>query len=184
MNPGNIILLSGGSQAAKAAIIQELQSIFDVPYLHIPIEKYSSRQSSHESEGPQQEDATLHHLRSNIHLTIASLARAGNPIVADYELIDSRWLRECANLYCELPALLVCVRSSQEGIETPEQGAALHTLPVYDLEIDSSLFDPHQCACLIRERLIKGPSPLAWHWLKAWTDPVKHGGWIRAGAES
>lgn len=86
---------------------------------------------------------------------------------------------------------LVSVRCSLEVLEAREQARAnrspgqarvqviaVHNPGVYDLEVDTSLRSPEECALQIKQRLQARP-PTAMHWLKAWSDPAKQRGWIR-----
>jgi hypothetical protein len=50
--------------------------------------------------------------------------------------------------------------------------------------VDHMLIEPcwlRECALLFCDltALLAGAPPLAWHWLKVWSDPAKHRGWIR-----
>lgn len=134
---------------------------------------------------------------SGMHRMIAALASAGNHVIADHCLFELHWLRECALLFCELPTFFVGVRSSSAVLEAQEQEsgsrtfyqaqaqlAAVHTPGVYDLALDTALLSPLECALQIKRRVLAGPPPLAMCWLKVWSDPAKHRGWLRQNEQS
>lgn len=54
-----------------------------------------------------------------------------------------------------------------------------HTQGIYDLTVDTAQLTPDECALQIKRRLSAGAPPTAMHWLKVWSDPAKHRGWIR-----
>lgn len=127
--------------------------------------------------------------------SIAAHSRLGLNVIAefghhaDYEHV----LRDCARRLEGLPALFVGVRcpieqimerrnagqSGREGayaVGTPDDPIpepvrrwqdAVHVPGVYDLEVDTSLLSPQDCAELIRRRLRDGPPATAFHQLAA-----------------
>jgi len=96
-------------------------------------------------------------------------------------------LPDCARQLTGLPALFVGVRCPVEVIMrrrratwpaiTPDDGSVpqtvslwqqvVHVPGIYDLEVDTSLLDPAECADLIRQRLKNGPPPTAFQRLAA-----------------
>jgi chloramphenicol 3-O phosphotransferase len=197
MNPGKIILLHGRTCAEKTNICTALQSIADGPCLHVDLEQMfdlrpkqplpladghwagTSRPSAVADHARYTCDPHNQQLISDAHHTIAGLASVGYHVIVDHMLIEPRWLRECALLFGDLTALLVGVRCPQSGSPTDSPLTALHPPGVYDLEVDPALCSPLQCAWQIKERLLAGAPPMAWRWLKVWSDPAKHRGWIR-----
>ncbi|MEZ4862379.1 MAG: hypothetical protein R3C14_13770 [Caldilineaceae bacterium] len=199
MNSGKIILLNGVTCIEKTNICTALQAVLDEPALYLGLEQLidllpnykqvlpvgadrlasTPRSNAMENNALYACDSCGQQVISGMHRMIAALASAGNYVIADHFLFDLRWLRECALLFCDLPVLLVSVRCPQEMSETYPQVTTLDTPGVYDLEVDPSLFSAHQCALQIKERMLAGVPPMAWHWLKVWSDPAKHRGWIR-----
>jgi len=118
-------------------------------------------------------------LLAGMHQTIAALAHLGHHIIVDHTARDVRWLRECTQLFCELPIFFVGVLSSPIMLEPYAWGSAnrtfdqaqaqltaVHRPGVYDLELDTALFSPLECAMQIKDRMQKGPPPLAIRWLR------------------
>lgn len=207
MTHGNIILLNGASSAGKTSILQALQEVLDAPYLNAGIDKFIFMLPDRYLErplwdevlgrttqaGPLGQPGPLgSQLMAGMHQAIATLARAGNHVIVEHVLVEPGWLRECAQLFCDLPTFFVGVRCPLEILEARERArdnrtfgqaraqlAAVHTPGVYDLEVDTSCFSPLECALQIKRRLHEGPPPTAMRWLKAWSDPAKHRGWLR-----
>jgi chloramphenicol 3-O phosphotransferase len=208
MTSGNIILLNGAAGDDKTSIVQALQAVLDAPYLNMGVDKLVSMLPDGYLERPLRDkglDCTTQaglldrpdpyspQLISGMHHTIAALARAGNHVIATHMLSEPGWLRECAQLFCELPTLFVGIRCSLEILEAREQASsnrpfgsayfgAVHIPGIYDVEVDTSLLSPMECALQIKHRIQEGTPPIAMRWLKAWSDPAKHRGWLRRRA--
>ena len=124
--------------------------------------------------------------------SIAAHSRQGLNVVSDFGHHDSfsvprGILPDCARRLRGLPALLVGVRcpievilerrratgwgeSRPDGIS--ESGAErwqreVHQPGIYDLEVDTSVMSPDECAQAIRQRLDTGPPPTAMERLAA-----------------
>lgn len=121
--------------------------------------------------------------------SIAAHSRAGLSVVADVGHHDAAILADCARRLAGLRAYLVGVRCPIEvvlerraaseagryltaaaaGEPVPEpvlrwQGA-VHVPGIYDLEVDTSLLNPHECAEVIRARLEDDDPPRAFETL-------------------
>lgn len=207
MTPGNIILLNGASSAGKTSILHALQEVMAAPYLNAGLDKFLFRLPDHCCErswrdqvlglttqaGPFSSPGQLSdQLIAGMHQTIAGLARAGNHLIVDHVLVEPCWLRNCAQLFWELPIFFVGLRCPLAVLEAREQArgdrtfgqaraqaAIVHTPGVYDLEVDTARFSPLECALQIKQRVQAGPPPLAMRWLKVWSDPAKVRGWLR-----
>jgi len=119
-----------------------------------------------------------HQLMSGMHHAIAVLARAGNNVIADHVLVEKRWLQECADLFSDFQAWFVGIRCPLEVLERRERersdrtlGQAraqfhlVHAHGLYDVEVDTSVYDPKECALQIKHHLQHGP-PSAFKRLK------------------
>ncbi len=114
---------------------------------------------------------------------IAAHSRAGLNVVADFGHHDAAILADCARRLHGLPAYFVGVRcpidvimerrnasppgtyavgSSEDPVPAPVQRwqDQVHALGVYDLEVDTSVLTPEECAAAIRERLTSPPTAL------------------------
>lgn len=176
---GTIILLNGASSSGKTSLVRALQDALDVALLDAGIDRFLWMLPKRYLRPPLWDEvlgrateagATGQALISGMHHAIAALAQAGNHVVADHVLVDPRWVDECARLFRDLPAYLIGVRCPLEILEQREQqrhdrtlGQAraqfdlVHAHGVYDLEVDTSLASPEQCAQQVIERLRAGP---------------------------
>lgn len=121
-----------------------------------------------------------------MYASIAQHSRLGLNVVVDVGHHDvyaapRRILPACARLLVDLPALFVGVRCPLEVImqrrretwpgNAPDDGSvpppvrlwqqAVHIPGIYDLEVDTSVLSPQECADVIHKRLEEGPSPTA-----------------------
>jgi chloramphenicol 3-O phosphotransferase len=109
-----------------------------------------------------------------MHRAIWGLSLAGNNVVADHVLVEPAWVLDCAALFAPLPAYLIGVRCPLEVLEQRErqrrdrtlgqaraQHAIVHAHGVYDLEVDTSLHTPEECAAQVQAFLRQGASPQA-----------------------
>lgn len=123
-------------------------------------------------------------LYAALYESIAAHSRAGLNVVADVGHHDAATLADCARRLAGLPALFVGVRCPVEVImerrsaSSPGRYATgtaadpvpapvrrwqrdVHVPGVYDLEVDTSLLTPEECADAIRRRLENGARPTA-----------------------
>lgn len=187
MSLGTIILLNGTSSSGKTSIVRALQDSLEEPFLDTGIDKfiwmlphrYLDRPLWDEVLGLATEAGPVgHRLIAGMHHTIATLSRAGNHIVADHVLVEKSWLKECAELFSNMPALFVGVRCPLEVLEQREaarrdrtlgqaraQYPLVHAHGIYDLEVDTSKLTAGECAAQIIERLEHGAAPSAFRYL-------------------
>jgi chloramphenicol 3-O phosphotransferase len=201
MTPGKIIILNGTSSSGKTTLVTALQQLLEEPYLDAGIDKFlwmlpkrylneptywRELFTYHWPEEGSQDGLVIetgprgHQLMSGMHQAIAALAWAGNNVIADHVLLEAGWVRECAELFAELPALFVGIhcplavveqRERDRGNRTLGQARAqfyrVHAHGLYDLELDTALDTPDVCALRIQERLESGIPPTAFKLLKA-----------------
>jgi chloramphenicol 3-O phosphotransferase len=100
---------------------------------------------------------------------IAAYAAAGNQTIVDDVIYDRRVLKAAVTAFSTSNVLFVGVRCPLEVAESREQargdrarGGArtfyqdVHAHKVYDLEVDSSLFTPAECALQIKQAIQEG----------------------------
>jgi chloramphenicol 3-O phosphotransferase len=118
-------------------------------------------------------------LVSGMHRAVQSLSVSGNHSIVDHVLLEPDWLAECACLYADLPAWLVGVRCPLEVLEERERqrkdrtlGQAraqfyrVHAHGVYDIEVDTSVNQPMECALQIKEFITGERKPAAFKELR------------------
>ena len=189
LQPGKIILLNGTSSSGKTSVLRAVQASFSEPYLDLGIDKfiwamperYLDRLLWDDVLGlATQAGGTGHRLFGAMHHAIAAAARQGMNVVADHVLVEPRWVVECAALFHDLPAWLVAIRCPLDVLEARERARKNRTLgqaraqfdlvhahAVYDLEVDTSLMSPEECAHATKGCLESGAPPTAFRLLNA-----------------
>lgn len=176
--PGNIIILNGTSSSGKTSLLRAVQDLFDEPYLDLGIDKfiwamprrYLDRPAWDEVLGlATQAGGAGQRMVAAMHQAIAAAARTGHPVVADHVLVEPARPADCAAALADLPAWLVAVRCPLAVLEERERsrkdrtlGQAraqfdlVHAHGVYDVEVDTSLMSPLDCARAVRARMQAG----------------------------
>jgi chloramphenicol 3-O phosphotransferase len=175
MTNGNIIILNGASSSGKTSILEALQEILEEPYLNAGIDKFIWMLPERYLERPLWDDvlglassagAQGHTLMTGMHHAIAALSKNGNHVVADHVLVEPKWLYECAELFSKLPAYFIGIRCPLDVLEQREKERKNRTLGqakaqfdlvhagcIYDLEVDTSIYSPRECAAQIKARM-------------------------------
>jgi chloramphenicol 3-O phosphotransferase len=185
---GTIIIINGTSSSGKTSIVKALQQQSAVPYIDAGLDRFLWMLPSRYLDRPLWDDVlglateagqTGHTLARGMHRAIAALAHSGNNVVADHVLVEPGWVTDCAELFWQLPAYLVGVRCPLTVLEERErtrrdrtlgqakaQYPLVHAHDIYDLEVDTSVLSPQECAAAILERVSSGGPPTAFHQLK------------------
>ncbi len=175
---GNIIILNGASSSGKTSIVKAFQALMEAPYIDAGLDRFLWMLPARYLERPLWDDVLGlaeragdmgHQLVTGMHQSIAALSRSGLNVVADHVLVEEAWLRECAVLFADLPAWLVGVRCPLEVLEQREklrrdrtlgqarlQHDPVHRHGIYDLEVDTSIQSPEECAREIKKRIENG----------------------------
>lgn len=104
----------------------------------------------------------------------AALATTGNDVIIDDVVFDSRVLEAAVTTLHPFNVLFVGVLCPMDVAEERERARGdrvqglvnahyhrVHAHGMYDLDIDTSILTPIDCATQIKERLLKGPAPNA-----------------------
>jgi chloramphenicol 3-O phosphotransferase len=199
MSTGKIIILNGTSSSGKTSIVKVLQTALDEPYLDAGLDRFLWMLPKHYLERPLWDDVlgmasqagTIgHQLVAGMHRSILALSRSGMNVIADHVLVEPSWLDECIQLFGGSPAYLVGVRCPLEVLEereasrkdrtlgqAREQFGLVHKHGLYDVEVDTSLSKPEECAQQIMQRMKDPPMALRGLKRKAHTHPS----WLRTG---
>jgi chloramphenicol 3-O phosphotransferase len=113
-------------------------------------------------------------LLKGIYHAVAALAAQGNDVIIDDVIFDPRALREAVNVLYSFNVLFIGIRCPLEIAKGREQERGnrtlglveahydvVHSHGVYDLEVDTSVLTPAECARRIKDRLQHGPPPTA-----------------------
>lgn len=120
-----------------------------------------------------------HQFISGLHHTVRTLATLGHHLVVDHAFDHRNWVEECLQLWQDVPVYLIGVhcplpvllqRAEARKGERVEAYSEIvtwefdethrHTHGIYDLEVDTSLLSPMECALQIL-RHIDSTSPRA-----------------------
>jgi len=182
MAAGKIIILNGTSSSGKTSIVKALQIALEEPYLDVGLDRFLWMLPKRYLERPLWDDVLGmasqagnigHQLVAGMHRSILALSRSGINVVADHVLVDPRWLDECIDLFEGLPAYLVGIHCPLEVLEqreasrkdrtlgqAREQFGLVHKHGLYDIEVDTSISKPEECAQQIMQRMKDPPIAL------------------------
>lgn len=180
---GRIVFLNGASSSGKSSIARALQGLLAEPYLHLELDQFFRMLPRRLLGAAEHRDAgiDLSGIISGFDRSIAALAAAGNNLIVDHVLERRETLDRCLWLLEDFWVLFVGVRCPAEELQRRERsrnrmkGLASLQLPcvhahgVYDLEVDTSLRNPVECAAEIVAAL-RGSPPSAFHRLRTMTD--------------
>lgn len=178
-NPGTVIILNGTSSSGKSTILKELQKQLSEPYLEAGIDKFLWMLPKRYLEPPLWDEVfgkadrlgdTGHQLVYSMHHAIRALALSGSNVLADHVMIHSGCRQGVAHLLHDLPTYLVGVRCPLEVLEERERARKDRTLGqarkqfdlvhanlAYDIEVDTSLKSPEECALTIMNYIQSTP---------------------------
>ena len=179
MAPGTIIFINGTSSSGKTSIVHALQDQLTEPFLEAGIDKFIWMLPKRYLDRPLWDDVlgfadkagvTGNHLIRGMHRSIVALSLAGINVLADHVLVEKEWVDECVKLFAQLPAYLIGVQCPLDVLEDRErirknrtlgqaklQFPLIHKYTLYDLEVDTSLSSPEDCAREIIGRVKKPP---------------------------
>ncbi|MFC1997324.1 chloramphenicol phosphotransferase CPT family protein [Chloroflexota bacterium] len=173
----NAIFLNGTSSSGNSSIAKALQEIIEPPCIHWRIDDYLSaypkglwaKKEIVQPEWPK--------IIQGFHAAGAAIARVGNLVIID-DVLESEppWEENLLKLFNGLSVLFVGVHCPLVELERREKerkdGKArvqfnqVHSIAVYDVEVDTSVLSPLECAAIIIEQLRSEPRPLAFDQLR------------------
>lgn len=176
-------MINGASSSGKTSLVRALQDTLPQPYLEAGIDKFIFMMPERYLERPLWDDVlgkadhagqAGHTLVAGMHRAIRALALAGLHVLADHVLVEAAWAQDCAAVFAGLPAYLVGLRCPLAVLEERErsrrnrtlgqarlQHELVHAHVTYDLEVDTSLLNPQDCAGRIAAFLEQGCPPQA-----------------------
>ena len=183
MKPGQIVVLNGAPRAGKSSIVAAIQETFDWVWLNLGVDVARQATPPRYQPGIGLRPGYSDHaaaplvpaLYAGWYESIAAESRAGLNVAAEFGHHDAAILADCARRLDGLPALFVGVRCPIDVIlerraltgkpVDPEPvrlwQERVHQPGIYDLEIDTSLLTPGECAAAIRRRLDDPAPPTA-----------------------
>lgn len=175
---GTVILLNGTSSSGKTSIARALLDLLDGTWFHFPVDAFHALRGGQEiPDGGLQ--AELDRTAKGFHRAVAGMAAGGNNLVVDYPL-SRRWrLLDLLDLLVPEDTVLVAVRcplpelnrrEAERGDRQPglaaQQFAAVHSHGLHDIDVDTGVRSPAECARHIRDALPDLCRPTAFETLR------------------
>lgn len=176
----SIILLNGTSSSGKSSIAKALQEIIEAPCIHWCIDDYLSAYQKGLWRKKEIVQLEWPKIIRGFHAAGAAIARAGNLVIMD-DVLESEppWVENLLELFEGLSVLFVGVHCPLTELESREKerkerkdGMArfqfdqVHSIMIYDVEVDTSVLNPQECAAIIFEYLRAEPQSLAFDRLR------------------
>lgn len=175
---GTVILLNGTSSSGKSSIAGALLDLLDGTWFHMPVDAFHSMRCD-KPIADEDLQAEIDRTAKGFHRAVAGMAAGGNNLVVDHPL-SRRWrLLDLLDLLVPEDTVLVGVRCPLTELERRERergdrelGLAamqfdqVHAHGAHDLDVDTSLLSPEECALRIRDFLTDRPRPTAFEQLR------------------
>ncbi|MFG2638437.1 chloramphenicol phosphotransferase CPT family protein [Streptomyces sp. NPDC048362] len=175
---GTVVLLNGTSSSGKSSIARALLEELDGIWFHMPVDAFHAMRCRHplaDEDLRGEIDRTV----KGFHRAVAGMAAAGNNLVVDHPL-SLRWrLLDLLDLLVPADTALIAVRCPLPELERRErergdrqpglaalQFGHVHAHGRHDLDLDTSLLSPRECALRIRDFLVDRPRPTAFEELR------------------
>ncbi|MFF4573885.1 AAA family ATPase [Streptomyces sp. NPDC001410] len=175
---GTVVLLNGTSSSGKSSIARALLDLLDGTWFHMPVDAFHSMRCD-KPIADEDLQAEIDRTAKGFHRAVAGMAAGGNNVVVDHPL-SRRWrLLDLLDLLVPEDAVLIGVRCPLPELERRERergdrqpGLAamqydqVHSHGDHDLDVDTSLLSPEECALRIRDFLPDRPRPTAFERLR------------------
>jgi chloramphenicol 3-O phosphotransferase len=178
---GTVILLNGTSSSGKSSIARALLDLLDGTWFHMPVDTFHAMRGGHGEREMSDQDLQTEIDRTvkGFHRAVAGMAAGGNNLIVDHPL-SRRWrLLDLLDLLVPDDTVLVAVRCPLPELERREtergdrqpglaalQYPQVHSHELHDLNVDTSLNSPTQCAQHIHDFLPNRPHPTAFDALR------------------
>jgi chloramphenicol 3-O phosphotransferase len=175
---GTVILLNGTSSSGKTSIARELLDVLDGTWFHMPVDAFHAMRGKGEI-AEEDLQAEVDRTAKGFHRAVAGMAAAGNNVVVDYPLSRPWRLLDLLDQLVPENTVLIGVRCPLPELERREiergdrqRGLAamqydqVHSHELHDLDVDTSVRRPRECALRIREALPNLPRPTAFETLR------------------
>jgi chloramphenicol 3-O phosphotransferase len=165
---GTVILLNGTSSSGKTSIARELLDILDGTWFHMPVDAFHAMRCECDI-ADEDLQAEIDRTAKGFHRAVAGMAAGGNNLVVDHPL-SRRWrLLDLLDLLVPEDTVLVGVRCPLPELERREierGDRQVHSHELHDIDVDTSLHSPRECALRIRGFLPNRPRPTAFETLR------------------
>ncbi|MFC0438844.1 chloramphenicol phosphotransferase CPT family protein [Kutzneria buriramensis] len=163
---GRIIFLNGVSSSGKSSIAAQLLRELDTPYFAMGVDVVNGLRAKERTLelGADELREVLMRTRAGFHRAVAGMAHAGNDLVMDHVLSEHWRLIDClavldgldvvfVGVHCELAELRrrEITRGDREIGQAEGQLAQVHAHGLYDIEFDTAVQSPRDCALQIKD---------------------------------
>lgn len=163
MGYGNIIFLNGTSSAGKSTLAKALQQLLEEPYLHMSLDDvWANLPEKIVGQDAWWTRLPLGQFASGFHYAVAGFSKAGIGVIIDHCCTSPDHLQECLKLFKKSRVVFVEVTCSVDELRQREKtrgdrmiGQAEAQLAcfdefrskhLYDLQVDTSMHPPLDCA--------------------------------------
>jgi chloramphenicol 3-O phosphotransferase len=160
MAAGHIIFLNGASSSGKSSIAKVLQAMMDEPCIHLCIDDYLSAFQDDLWKKPEIVRPRWGDIIRGFHASAAAIARAGILVIIDDVLEEEPpWVESLIELFDGIKVMFVGVYCPLAELERRElerknrrpgmarlQFEQVHAQALYDIEVDTSMLSPEECA--------------------------------------
>ena len=167
MSKGRIVFLNGASSSGKSSIAKALQEKIDEPCIHLCIDDYLRAFQKGLWDKKQVVQQRWPQIVSGFHAAAAAIARAGNLLIVDDVLEENPpWVESLLELFEGLEVIFVGVHCPLEELERREKGRGdrrkglarlqfdqVHSGVFYDVNVDTSILSPEECASRIIDHM-------------------------------
>jgi chloramphenicol 3-O phosphotransferase len=176
---GRVIFLNGTSSSGKSSIAEQLLALLDEPHYYMPVDAFHGMRAGGDV-APEDLQRLVDRTCLGFHRAVAGMAAGGNNVVMDH-VISQHWrLLDCLDLFAPEDVVLVGVHCPLPELERREQArgnrplglaarqlARVHAHGLYDVECDTGVSTPLECARQILDHLPRRTSPTAFQRLRS-----------------
>ncbi|GGW41850.1 hypothetical protein GCM10010503_17620 [Streptomyces lucensis JCM 4490] len=175
---GTVVLLNGTSSSGKSSIARALLDVLGGIWFHMPVDAFHAmrcRRPIADENLRDEIDRTV----KGFHRAVAGMAAAGNNVVVDHPLSRPWRLLDLLDLLAPEDTVLVGVRCPLPELERRErergdrppglaalQYERVHAHGAHDLDVDTGVLSPRECALRIRDFLSRRLRPTAFEELR------------------
>jgi chloramphenicol 3-O phosphotransferase len=169
-----ILFLNGTSSAGKTTVAREFQKMWYEPTLYASIDSFIFMFPEHVLNADEVRKRVLLPLISAFNRSLPNLAGCGFPMIVDYVMESRAWLDECVEYLDGHRVYFVGVKCPLDELERRERARGdrqigfarwqferVHRYGSYDLEIDTYVSTPQDCAAQLKELLLSNTEPEA-----------------------
>ena len=180
MSEQRVLFLNGASSSGKSSIAESLQEMMQEPCIHLCIDDYLGAFQKGLWDRQEIVQPAWPSIIAGFQAAAAAIARAGNLVIVDDVLEEEPpWVENLLEFFDGLEVVFVGVRCPLEELERREsersdrragmarlQFEQVHARAIYDIEVDTSVLSPEECAATIADYLNSGHQPTAFEQLR------------------